>query len=244
MKKRPLAILAVSAALFISPLWIMGQIMVAQYMKYDLWVFPDFTHNLQALFLLLLSLIVGFGVYSVKKWGFHLLIVFSLFTIINNVLLQYLHKTVFPSWGIIVCNVAVLGVMIIFSRREIYSPYFNPDLRWWEQARRFYCPDMHIDVFSVESNQKLTEATAFDISESGFYAVHEPDFEVGQKFIVNIHFSSDFIITAEAESVWRNSGTANLPAGYGCRFIKTKSSFRKVIRREIKNISLRLRERN
>lgn len=243
-KKRPLAIVIIAIALFLAPLWIFGQVMFFNFQK---------THSISGaiellscrtgmhmLLLAIISIIVGYGVYAVKKWGFYLLITFSVITLISNFTLLYIQKTAFSNWSILLFNLVILGVMVIFARKEIYAPYFNPELRWWEQTRRYYYRNMHVDIVDTATSKIIDKITVFDLSENGAYLVYDKDINIGDIYRLNIHISENEnkIYSVNGEAMWINRDNASIthPHGFGCRFIRPDRQFKKGIKSEIKKI--------
>ena len=121
----------------------------------------------------------------------------SVFLIINNIVLFLNKSTGLPGYIIVIFNALLLALIVVFVRKEVYSPYFNPNIRWWEQATRFYYDNMRIIVKVFEKDTKLFEATTFDVSETGAFIATDYSVNTGDKFSLEIHLSNESILYAK-----------------------------------------------
>jgi|GEM_PF-1819114 len=236
MKKRPLAITIIALLLFLSPFWILGQIAMSTWMQLGSLKYMHRFISSHALALCLFSPVVGYGVYKVRKWGFYLIIAFAGAAVLNNLVLVYQDKTVFPFWIILILNIAVFFVIIVLADREINAPYFNPSLRWWEQAKRYFCKSLQINILGPDK-EIVDSVGSFDISETGAYMVSGNPFSIGDTLDLAIDLCIEKRIYVKAEVVWENKGgEEHIPPGYGLKFISPSKSFIKEIRADIREI--------
>jgi len=232
MKKKPLMIKIISLIYFLSPIGICLQLIWLYNIKLSkFWlVFDPIYWNWQVVLLLISTPFVGFSIYLVRKWGYYTLLAHSILLFINNLIVYFTHLTFFSFFIIIFFNLAILAMIILFVRKEVYAPYFNPNLRWWEQAPRYIYDKMKIYVKEFGTNNLLFEAQSFDVSETGSYITSESTVNNGDIYSLEIHLS-DTILYTDAEIVWANDNiNSKFPKGFGCRFLANNKLFRKTIR--------------
>lgn len=113
--------------------------------------------------------VVAAGVYSVRKWAWYLFMAFSTVLIGYNVFV-YLFWNPNYSLGLILFFIVVItAVSAVFFRRQVYAPYFNPRLRWWEIAARYR---VTLDVRILTSDHGSVDAHILDLSETGCFVDH------------------------------------------------------------------------
>ena len=244
MKKRPLMITVLSHLYFISPVFVLLELMWA----YDISPARIGTvvnyMNWHVVLMMVLTPIVGIGIWTVKKWGYYLLLVHSVFMIFNNATLYAVNRTPIPLWTIVVFNLFLVGVIVLFVRKEVYSPYFNPRIRWWEQAARYYYDKMRIIVKKLGTDVPVFEAKSFDVSETGAFIVSDKKVAVGDKYSMELVLADRSMLYTDGEVVWVNEkNKTNNPNGFGCKFIKPNGVFRKRIRFHMMDIGAKIKER-
>ena len=243
MKKRPLFIRFMSYLYFASPLFMIFQLM---------WAYGIGLHNIGMLvhafnwhvwLMMIITPIVGYGIWSVREWGYYLLILHSVFVLINNVALYVVKLTVFPLWVIILFNVTVLGIIILFIRKEVNAPYFNPKISWWESAIRYYYKDMKVLVKEFKTDRLLFQANSFDVSETGIFVVSDTPVKPEEKYSFELVLVNNSILYSDGEVVWVNpKKRGQFPIGFGCKFLEPTGLFRKRIKYHLKDIRAKMRE--
>ncbi|MFH1223156.1 MAG: PilZ domain-containing protein [Pseudomonadota bacterium] len=244
MKKRPFLIELFSCLYFISPLAILLELILINKLGFSGFIKVFNFVNWHVALLMLLTPVVGYGIWTVRRWGYYLLILHSVFVIFNNVVLYAGHQTLVPLWGVILFNISLVGVILMFVRKEVCAPYFNPSLRWWEQAVRYYA-DMKIVIKELNTEKVVFEAKTFDISETGAFIVTDRDVDIRDNFSLEVSLFKNSILYVDAEVVWTNTRGKNSghPVGFGCRFIRPDSLFRKRIRFHMNDINAKIRAR-
>lgn len=244
MKKRPLIIRLLSYLYFISPLAMVLELMLLNHLGLSNLRYLFNFVNWHVLLMFVLTPLVGYGIWSVRKWGYYLLMVHSVFLIFSNTVLYFGKITLAPFWMIIIFNAILVAVILTFVKKEVYTPYFNPDLRWWEQAARYY-HEMKISVKKFNTEKVLFDARSFDLSETGAFISTDELVEIGNKFSLELLLSSNSIMYIDGEVVWINEkkDRAGHPVGFGCRFIRPDYLFRKRIRFHMRDINAKMRER-
>ncbi|MEI6093747.1 MAG: PilZ domain-containing protein [bacterium] len=243
MKKRPSVIKILSYLYFISPVFIILQLMWAQ--KIGLHNIGDlrYSFNWHVWMMCLLTPFVGYGIWAVKEWGYYLLMGHSIFLFINNVVIYAVHYTVLPVWVVAVFNLAILGVIITFVRKEVKSPYFNPKVRWWENAARYYYKDMRILVKEFNTDKLLFQAGSFDVSETGVFVATDTDVKPGEKYSFELILLDKSMLFTDGEVVWTNpKEKGQFPKGFGCKFLASNMMFKKRIRYHLRDIKAKVRE--
>lgn len=204
MKKRPFIISILAYLYFASPLFIFLELMWFNNIGLAR-IGTTFAYiNWHVILMMVLTPIVGFGIWSVKKWGYYLLLAHSTLLIFNNIILYATKKTPIPLWAAIVFTVLLVGVIITFVRKEVYAPYFNPRLRWWEQAVRYYYDKMKIIVKKLGTETTMFEAKSFDISETGAFVVSDKKVSIGDKFSMELVLADRSMLYTDGEVVWVN----------------------------------------
>jgi len=241
MKKRPLVIRFLSYLYFAAPIFLMLEIMLV----YGVGPRMAFHYvNWHVVLMMVLTPTVGYGIWCVKKWGYYLLLVHSALLIFNNIVLYAAKVTPTPLWTVITFNVLLLGVIIAFVRKEVNAPYFNPRLRWWEQAARYYYDKMRIIVKKFGTDKTVFEARSFDISETGAFVVANNKVSIGDKFSLELVLADKSMLYTDGEVVWVNKPKrTDNPAGFGCRFTGHNDLFRKRIRFHLMDINAKIKER-
>ena len=244
MKQRPFVIKLLAWLYFLSPIFILLELFSLYGIGLNRLFLLPYVVTWHTFAMMIITPIVGYGIWSEKKWGYYLLIVHSVIILANNIVLYADRLTAAPLWLIVVFNVLLLGVIITFVRKEVYAPYFNPKIRWWEQAKRYYYNGMKVIVKQLNTDNIMFEAKSFDLSETGLFVVAGKNVSVGEKFSFELMLKNNTLLYADGEVMWTNvKKKAEIPAGFGCRFVKADNLLRKRIRHHLKDIEAKVRER-
>jgi hypothetical protein len=243
MKKRPFIIKLIALCLILSPIWFITQTMYIFKIQIGYIASVFKLLNWHGWTMLIVSPLVGVGVFKVKKWGFYLLCIFAALSLVSNITIYATGLTTFPIWLIILLNVLILAGLILFVRKEVYAPYFNPNLRWWEQAKRYYYQDMKVLIKEFGTNKLVAEANSFDISESGVFIASDKEVAAGELYSLEMQFAKGGFLFSDAEVVWVNKEDGSFPKGFGCRFVDATSFLKRRIRFHMKEIGAKIKER-
>jgi hypothetical protein len=246
MKKRPLLIQVIAYLYFISPVGIIAELMLLYRIPItDFFsIFQAQYWNWHVFLMTLITPAIGYCIWSVKKWGYYVLLGHSFLILINNFVL-YLTNLTFSSIAVlIVFNLVILTIIALFVRKEVYSPYFNPNIRWWEQAKRYIATSITIHVKEFGKNNRMFSATSFDVSETGIYIASDNEVNTGDIYSMEIHLSADSILYADGVVVWVNQGKDAFPKGFGCKFLAVDKVFKKRIKFYVRDVNARERERS
>lgn len=245
MKRRGWIIYVIGLGYLLSPLW--------SFIKFKLmYNIPFFTkavllstYGKHYILMSILTMLAGYGVWKVHKWGFYLVILHSIVTIINNSYLYINHYTNEKLAMVLVFNLGLLAIVFLFLRKEIYSPYFNPRLRWWEQAKRFLA-NFKIELREFDKEDLLLEGKTFDISTTGiFIAIDNLDIvDINKHYSVRLAIDKNIFVVLKAIPMWKNSGSSKaVPKGIGFKFIDTDKNDIKIINSYTKKLNLEERKR-
>ena len=235
MKKRPLSVLILSYLYFASPVLVLIYLMLTDNMAQVL--------NWRMLSLMVFTPVVGYGIWTIRVWGYFLLIAHSLLLITSNMVSYMMGGTILPLWFISAVSVLSLGVIILFVRKEVRAPYFNPKVRWWKSASRYYYRDMKVLVKEYNSDKLLFEANSFDLSETGVFVSTDRAVNIGDKYSFELILVSNSTLYTDGEVVWANPKNRSMfPKGFGCWFIEPNGLFRKRIRYHLRDIRAKMRE--
>lgn len=153
------------------------------------------------------AVVLAIGIYKVRVWAFYFFVIHSVLIIVLNII-TLVHNGF--SAGIII-NLLFLFPMGLLLQKEIRAPYFNPRLRWWEQAQRY------IHTLVVKLDNKMLET--FDISTSGCFLKKNDgeELEKGKLYDLEIDIE-ELVIKCKGEVMRETEGDAKYPAGWGIRF--------------------------
>lgn len=224
--------------MFLSPLGVLLQLIVLYKIPitYLQAVFTPELWNWQVVLVTLVTPLVGLCVWSVKKWAYYILLGFAGLSLLNNVIL-YASGAGFKNLLINAAfNAALIAIVLIFVRKEVSAPYFNPNMRWWEQARRYETHNIRIEARKPDSRQLLFEALSFDISEHGAYVLCSQQVKNDEIFDLEMHSQQSQTIGLKAKIVWAHTDKDGYPEGFGCRFIFDKPNTKQQIRTLIKQV--------
>jgi hypothetical protein len=173
-----------------------------------------------------LSLIIAFGVWRVRRWGFYSLLLFGVLTTILD--LYTLKEQNFEwSWWLLLDLAAAGAGLLLILQEDVRKPYFNPQIRWWETAERIRT-DVPGTVFF--KNQK-EEILILDVSTTGCFAELDSPLDVGQIIIISIYHLL-FKFESEAVVVRKN----DTPSGYGIKFENTTGENKKIMKKILKSL--------
>lgn len=156
------------------------------------------------------ALPLAYGLYKVRLWAWYYFLIHSVGMVILS-LFGNDYRIHFNASTIINCIFLIpIGY---FISKEIRTPYFNPRVRWWEQAKRF----QHEAKIIIEGNEYKT----YDISVAGAFLITEGknQFEIGELVPIIIILDNE-TINCFAEVRWLNNEKNKYPIGCGIKFDK------------------------
>ncbi|MDQ5987587.1 MAG: hypothetical protein CSYNP_03332 [Syntrophus sp. SKADARSKE-3] len=209
MRERPLSIIIIAIFYCLEPF---GNLIQAAYInQMPLFGSDSIISHLAWTDWVILGLfpVVGIGIYMVKKWGWYLFLAFSALLIFYNL---YVYKYLNPNYSI---EIVILFIFIttaiaaFFLRKNVYAPYFNPRLRWWEVATR-YRSSLSTVIFT---SQGSVPCKALDISETGCFIDYCGEIPLGSQVMLGFLFG-DTEFNCLGRIVHHKSGSEDSNQGY------------------------------
>jgi len=232
MKKRPLSIRILATLFLLSPIGLLIELMYLYEIPIAYWtkVFYFEFWTWQIFAFVILTPLTGLLILTARKWAFMALVAFTILILVNNAAVWLSGLAMKGTAWRVTLTAGILALVLIELRKEFYAPYFNPRLRWWEQAHRYATDKIRLLVEESETRSPLFEASSFDVSDSGVYVVSENEVKIGDVFALEIMLPGDKSDTVSAEVVWIHGGNDSNPKGFGCRFLDMDRYFKKEIR--------------
>jgi hypothetical protein len=171
--------------------------------------------------LLAFGVVVGFGVWHVRPWGYWALMTYSL-SVIAYQAYEYVVTNNSSFYLMALMTTVAIVIASEFFQRHVSAPYFNPKMRWWERHPRFRT---NIEA-KFQVNQKKQNGALLDISRGGCFAQLDSILFPGD--IIELRLSlPDHDIFTHAKVIWRCSE----PRGYGLMFFNPNPRQKKDIDR-------------
>ncbi|MBI9085936.1 MAG: PilZ domain-containing protein [Desulfobacterales bacterium] len=176
MKSKPLSVTIIALLYFLEPL--AGLAIAARVNHLPLWGSGGIVAHLSLSNWLALSLfpLAAAGIYSVRRWGWYLFVTSSTLLVSYNFWILFFANAHYGTRLGAFFIVSVAGLCAVVFRRHLYSPYFNPRLRWWETAAR-YRVNLAVRLFT--QNGEADAETLADISATGCFIKMSHALEIG-----------------------------------------------------------------
>lgn len=139
MNRRPWPIVLMAILQFLSPFIYVGiaalfyQLSFDATMKEILALAPD----LRKFEIFVLPLLLAGLILLVRKWGFYLVIIGSVYSIVRGIMEYVASNETDPVFPLIITNLFCIVLIATLLRPMTRSVYFNPRLRWWETSPRY-----------------------------------------------------------------------------------------------------------
>ncbi len=174
-------------------------------------------------FLWISAIPLAVGLFFVKRWAWY----YFLFHSTSMILISLFNANASfqPSRSTLV-NLLILIPIGYFLRKEIRIPYFNPRVRWWQQAKRL----KHSVHLSIHGHELKT----YDLSDTGaFIATDQHEhFEPKKQYPATLIYG-DQTVEMNAVVHWINPKDGEYPQGIGVAFTNLSSGTKRKIRRYI-----------
>jgi hypothetical protein len=209
--RRPLSIRLLSIAFLFAPLAVLffnAMIsMVPLYGPGNVWLRLALADRL----ILLMYPLTAIAIYLVRPWGWWFML-FSATVLVAYNVLAYLQSSFASLVTMVGMNLALFLVAALFFRKHIIAPYFNPNLRWWEQKPRF--DDSTYAKIVNDGSMLLID----NISRGGCFLIAREELSSQRNLFVEI-VHGRFHIRLMADVV-RHERHENGVIGYGLMFTK------------------------
>jgi hypothetical protein len=116
-------------------------------------------------------------------------------------------------FGVIIFNLLLFAAAGFFFRKHIIAPYFNPRLRWWEQASRY---DIELGV-SLEYGGTYEIGYLEDISIGGCFIRISESITVGTMYPLKLSLGNEMSTSVRGVVMRAVADDCSLP-GYGVMF--------------------------
>lgn len=211
MFRKPLSIYILSLVFLFSPIAIL--IFNAAVNMVPLIGYGSIFYRLQLFdrIILLLYIITGISIFLVRKWGWWVIISSASLMFLYN-LITFFFNPFSSLMVLLLMNLALFATALIFFRKHMIAPYFNPRLRWWEQDQRYEI-DIYLKFLGIDKNVIIS-----DISAGGCYIYVDFLIDKGSELPVLIVCGS-FHITVTAK-IMRIAKESEQYYGYGLMFQK------------------------
>lgn len=210
--KRPVSILIFSGIMIVTPVL---TILINAYMNIlPLWgpgnIFSRMT--VTDIIILFVYPVAAVSIYTVKKAGWWIFIVSAAVIFIYNII-AYVSNPMVSLMGVLVFNLAIFFAAGFFFRKHIIAPYFNPRLRWWEQASRY---DIDLGV-TLEYSDSYELGYLEDISLGGCFIRISEKVKIGHIYPLKVSLGNAMSISIKGKIMRTVTDDCSLP-GYGVMF--------------------------
>ncbi len=106
--------------------------------------------------------IVGFGIWSVRRWGYYLFVAFAAVLVCRNFYVLFNHQY-YSRYVVMLFQVTTLSVTGLFLQEHVFAPYFDPRARWWESLPRYKFNHLG----TIEAGDKYFSVEFIDLSTGG-----------------------------------------------------------------------------
>jgi Tfp pilus assembly protein PilZ len=210
MKEKPLSINLIALAYLMAPI---GNIMQVAWINNWPYFGPRSVFNHFSSFewtLLCVFPLVALGIYRVAKWGYMLFLGLSAFLLVNNTFM-YFKNPAYSLYIVMLFHLVTIGLVGFFLQKHIISPYFNPNLKWWERDHRY---TVNLGA-QVRIRQILVECNVLDISKKGCFVDMQNPLDMGDMVWINLTLGT-FQFSVLCKVMWHRPIE---PTGYGLRFM-------------------------
>lgn len=182
------------------------------------------THSLLAVFL-------GFALYRMRHYAWHLYFVHSVLLVVEQVVIAYGYSENHIREIPLVLMCAGISGLLLALKFELRVPYFSPKIAWWESDPRY--------KISVPADMTCSDhfyrGDIMDISSSGAFIKTKDPLKVDQ--VVMIKFSLfDHKFECEGRVVWRTETGVTHPKGVGVRFMGLNRGLQGDLRETVKKL--------
>jgi hypothetical protein len=224
MRKKPFLVHATALTLVLAPLYLLAIGLFQYHLP-----LPSITDSigLQIAALTAGCWISAIGIWKVRAWGYYLFLALASVSLIVD-LYAFSQNRLVTVWLGVDLAMCGLGIML-FLRKNLAEPYFNPQIRWWDRAKRVQTDYPVV----VGDSHKQVVTKLLDLSETGCFVETVQDKMVGAKLEVDLtigsyRFVTDAVIIRFCET----------PKGVGLRFDHQTPKSRKAVKHVIKQLEM------
>ncbi len=226
MKKRPMVAKVIGVMLILSPIYYYLE--AYSLYHFSLFDFAAYVRSVGWLVFVPIALtpIIGALVLWFRPTSWYIIVAFMLGTIVVNVLSHVLMRPEGAPFALRTVLMSSTGLICawLFLRRELRTPYFNPRLRWWENAAR-HPIQLRVQIQGRPSSQHHT----FDLSRTGCFLMGDEKFTLGERLELLVSIE-DESVRLTGSVVWISDGVAH-PRGVGIRFEQPNAAVGAMLKR-------------
>ena len=156
--------------------------------------------------------VAAVSIFTVTKTGWWLFIISAAGIFVYNII-AYVSNPMVSLFGVLIFNIFLFAAAGFFFRKHIIAPYFNPRLRWWEQASRY---DINIGV-SIEYSESYELGYLEDISLGGCFIRISENVHIGTVYPLKISLGRELSVSVKGRIMRSVTDDCSLP-GYGVMF--------------------------
>ena len=210
--KRPVSIIVFSIIMLITPFL---TVIANAYMNIlPLWGAGNIFSRMAPTDIAVLFLypVAAVSIFLVRKAGWWTFIASAACIFAYNIL-AYIRNPMISIIGVIFFNLLLFVAAGFFFRKHTIAPYFNPRLRWWEQASRY---DIDLGV-SLEYSDSYELGYLEDISMGGCFVRISEQVKVGNVYTLNLSLGKEMVLSIRGRIMRAVEDDCSLP-GYGVMF--------------------------
>ena len=211
--KRPVSIIIFTVVMFIVPVFTI--IANAYINMLPLWGDGNIFTRMRTsdILILLVYPAAAVGVLTVTRPGWWVFVLSAAGIAVYNIV-AFINNPMISIIGMLVFNVSLFVVAGFFFRKHIIAPYFNPRLRWWEQASRY---DIDLGV-SIEYGDSYEIGYLEDISLGGCFIRISEKLDSGSIYPLRMSLGNEVTISVKGKVMRTVNDDCSLP-GYGVMFV-------------------------
>jgi len=146
--------------------------------------------------------IVGIAIYSMRAWGYPIILGYLLGSIVDAVLRIYENGTMGLHLGFVLLttftNILIVSYFINKTVREIY---FNPRIRWWESQPRYF---VEIPAELIVGKTQIPCAVC-DISKSGVFILTRSNLNIDEEVGISFSYKKNSINKLTGKIIYKRS---------------------------------------
>ncbi len=162
--------------------------------------------------ILLIYPLAAVSIYTVTKAGWWIFIASAISIFVYNIA-AYINNPMISLIGVFLFNLLLFVAAGFFFRKHIIAPYFNPRLRWWEQASRY---DINLGV-SLEYSDSYELGYLEDVSLGGCFIRISENIKIGHVYQLRLSLGNEMSISVKGRIMRSVFDDCSLP-GYGVMF--------------------------
>lgn len=173
-----------------------------------------------------LAMVVGYGLWEVKRWSWYLFIFTNFLVGYENAVFVHEYGMTHHKWVSFLSSTVILLVIAFRVAKEIRVPYFFPRIRWWESNPRH---KLAVPTRLLRQEGEALEGQIMDISIGGCFIKLHTELDLHEA--VELDYSV-FGISMKCRGlvVWKSRSSVTTPKGIGVKFNPLPKSQKRLLR--------------